>query len=704
MTKVKNFLILCTLFFLPTIVMAADDFGDISLVMIIGMEAFISIHMTLFFHMPLAEILSGGKQNNEKYKKIFLSLIIARIIILIIGDLLLGFVMFIIDFITVFVGAFIIVPIVSKITNVGPFSSSFSKTEDISVGFNSTLLDKKTSSYMVKKYNTNNKVEYNMEESKATLANKSESNVKVCSKCGISNDKENTYCTNCGTPFSIAATLFSKEGYCPRCHAKLNPGVLYCTNCGLELSNPVSAIDNTIYVTESLDPLFQKSEDLILKDIIDSELERNHFEKGMVIPEVRRRKLLFTALFALVTFLTVCLFFFHVPLYFYLIYIIFFIIYLVNTLNYSVNKYIVKQLKSRPDEKVSNVVSSIVANAKKSTGAGFEYVALFLVAFILPLVFFSKPRIFYEKMDDGYGVRFYAFGLTEFRSATIPDEYKGEPVVSLRGNTFSNMFFLEEVTLPDTITEIRGQAFKNDFMLKRVNIPEKLEYLGGGAFYNCSSLRSIEFPDSVTFIGGESFYNASSLREVKLPEGITEIRGNTFENCVSLEKINIPDNVTRIGGHAFYGNSSLSEVKISPKSQLHEIGSSAFRQCNNLKVIYIPLGTIVNERAFKESPTTVYRYTDVDSSSYNKVMTRTFDVDDSWRILDSEVYDDLRFTLLDYISNGYNDYTMHFSVSGDISDDFYLTSDTSYVMNDNLMIAYHEVDYKGRFVIDFYYN
>jgi hypothetical protein len=81
-------------------------------------------------------------------------------------------------------------------------------------------------------------------------------------------------------------------------------------------------------------------------------------------------------------------------------------------------------------------------------------------------------------MDGGYGVRYYAFGLTNFISATIPEEHNGKPVISLRGNTFSNMFFLKEVKLPDTITEIRGQAFKNCISLKSVNIPKNLEYLG----------------------------------------------------------------------------------------------------------------------------------------------------------------------------------------------------------------------------------
>ena len=86
---------------------------------------------------------------------------------------------------------------------------------------------------------------------------------------------------------------------------------------------------------------------------------------------------------------------------------------------------------------------------------------------------------------------------------------------------------------------------------------------------------------------------------------MSEIRGDSFEYCTSLKSITIPDSVERIGGHAFYGDIELVEVIFSANSRLNEIGSSAFRQCNNLYSITIPSGVYVNERAFKESPTSV---------------------------------------------------------------------------------------------------
>ena len=254
------------------------------------------------------------------------------------------------------------------------------------------------------------------------------------------------------------------------------------------------------------------------------------------------------------------------------------------TSRYQLIKYLKKEIRSRSQEKISNIVMNVKASMVPDYSKKLKW-ALMAVAVAGSLLLFSKPRIFYEQADDGYYVRFYVYGLTNMTTATIPDTYQGEKVVGLRGNTFSNMPFLSEVTLPDSITESRGQAFKNCRSLERVTLPEHLTYLGGEAFYHCSS-----------------------LEEVNLPAGLTEIRGNTFEECSSLLRIEIPDNVTRIGGHAFYGNTSLEEVVISPDSKLQQIGSSAFRCCDSLREITLPRGVSVNERAFKETPVRIDYY------------------------------------------------------------------------------------------------
>ncbi len=368
-------------------------------------------------------------------------------------------------------------------------------------------------------------------------------------------------------------------------------------------------IKKDIVLITEFDPMFSYTEDKLLDTFIEKEMKKAGIENSnSILPEdVLKRKKVLNIIFSLLVFVYVTCIFFHFPLVTYIIGI--FILFLCSKLfnKFNLKKYLTKEIKSRPSEKISNIIMATKNSFVEDNTKIFKLVSI-LVAIILPLVIFIKPVILYEEADGGYAVRYYAFGLTNFKTAFIPETHNGKPVVALRGNTFSNMPFLTEVVLPNSIKEIRGQAFKNCKSIEEITLPSNLEYIGGGFCYNCTSLKSIIIPDTVKELGGEAFTNAQSLTKVVLSNNLTEIRGNTFENCISLESVEIPDSVTRIGGHAFYGNYKLSNVYISENSKLTEIGSSAFRECGSLFSITLPRGVSVNERAFKGSPTTINYY------------------------------------------------------------------------------------------------
>lgn len=349
---------------------------------------------------------------------------------------------------------------------------------------------------------------------------------------------------------------------------------------------PEPLSEKRIVHAEDFDPLFAMPEEDCVEGFIKREMQRAGIteEQNLIPEDMLRRKNILNAILAVLLFVYISLFFFHFPMKTYVIGLLILVVYAFLASRYQLIKYLKKEIRSRSQEKISNIVMNVKASMVPDYSKKLKWV-LIAVAVAGSLLLFSKPRIFYEQADDGYYVRFYVYGLTNMTTATIPDTYQGEKVVGLRGNTFSNMPFLTEVSLPDSITEIRGQAFKNCRSLERVTLPKHLTYLGGEAFYHCSS-----------------------LEEVNLPVGLTEIRGNTFEECSSLLRIEIPDNVTRIGGHAFYGNTSLEEVVISPDSKLQQIGSSAFRCCDSLREITLPRGVSVNERAFKETPVRIDYY------------------------------------------------------------------------------------------------
>lgn len=406
----------------------------------------------------------------------------------------------------------------------------------------------------------------------------------------------NLKCKNCGGNIKVT------DKFCGNCGQPCNP-----SKQNTEIVDP--PIQKKIVTKANFDSMYNLTESQLLEEFINRQLSKLQIDKNSkVIPaSLLKRKQILNILFVLLLFIYIILIFFHFPLLTYLIGLILLIVLFKYTRNYNMLKYLKKQIQERPSEKVTNIIMNV-----KTTFVPNKTKPIFIVgivaAIILPLIIFAKPITFYEKMDNGYGVRFYTFGLTNFKTVNIPETYKGEEIVSIRGNVFANMPFLEEVNLPNSITEIRGKAFKNDISLTKINIPESLEYLGGSAFYNCSSLRSVKLPDTLTYMGGETFYNAYSLENIELSKNLQEIRGNTFEECSSLISIDIPDSVTRIGGHAFYGASRLSEVNITENSNLEEIGSSAFRECSSLLSIRVPKQTYINSRAFKNSPTSIYYY------------------------------------------------------------------------------------------------
>ncbi|MBR6133293.1 MAG: leucine-rich repeat protein [Bacilli bacterium] len=534
--------VLWLLFLLMPFIVFAEEGSVYDVGIIIFMEMFMSIHMSLFVLMPLSKIYSEADP-----KRLFWELFTIRALILLFFDFFTTYSVAVgiatLDFFAVFIGAFLVVPI-SAVAKKKSFIGGDAKVDVLSFATNGEGVTMK--------------------------------------------------CKNCGKELALTDK--------------------FCQFCGSKVSNDTVNVTynkdpKTVVNYSKFDSMYKLSEDEMVESFINKELRNASYGMNNTkIPSaLLKRKNNLNYIFSLLLFVFVVMIFFHFPLLTYLVGIIILFIFKKSTKSLDVKKYIIKEVKSRPSEKVSNIVMNIKGSLVEDDKKSFRLIVN-VVAIVVALILFINPHIIYEKEEDGYGMRYYAFGLTNFTSVEIPEEYNGEPVVSLRGNAFSNMFFLKKVKLPDTITEIRGQAFKNCYMLKEVNIPNELVTIGGASFYNCKSIVEVEFPDTVIEFGGEMFKNASSLKSVKLSDNITEIRGNSFENCTSLEVIDIPDKVTRIGGHAFYGDIKLKEVNIGNDSKLAEIGSSAFRRCDSLKTIKIPAGTIVNERAFKESPTKVLHF------------------------------------------------------------------------------------------------
>ena len=404
----------------------------------------------------------------------------------------------------------------------------------------------------------------------------------ICPKCKRKLPPGNSFCIHCSQSVDVSnAQINNTELRCNKCNTVLSPEDAFCTGCGqktsyivrptspvaptnAEVLNLPSASQGKPFVMSSVAGYTLNAEQMT-ESIIKKEIKKTGETINTKIAAVEKRKNIFSIVYAIILFICVSLFFFHShTVLLILVFIVVTIIYINSLKNYNVLKYLIKEVKARPDEKIGYIVSSVMSGKIENNTYKFMRIAFMIVAVVIPMFIFRAPHTIYEYDSelDGYVIRFYTIGwLKNDKELEIPEEYKNEPVVGIRGEVFANVKTLRKVVLPDTIKEIRGQAFQY----------------------------------------------ASNLEEINLPEGIPEIKGNTFEEC-NLKEITIPDSVTRIGGHAFRSNSSLEKVNISPTSKLKEIGSSAFRECYELDEIYLPAGVYVKERAFKNSGTHVNTY------------------------------------------------------------------------------------------------
>lgn len=105
--KNKKWLLLL-LSLIPSVVFADNGSGGFPISFAIFMEIFVTIHMTVFVLLPLSKIWGG---NNSK--TLFKILFIGRLCLLLYFDFFVTPAVAIADFLAVFIGAFIIVPVSS---------------------------------------------------------------------------------------------------------------------------------------------------------------------------------------------------------------------------------------------------------------------------------------------------------------------------------------------------------------------------------------------------------------------------------------------------------------------------------------------------------------------------------------------------------------------------------------------------------------
>ena len=153
-------------------------------------------------------------------------------------------------------------------------------------------------------------------------------------------------------------------------------------------------------------------------------------------------------------------------------------------------------------------------------------------------------------------------------SLDIPGEYNGYPVTAI-ADDFSVDIGKEDitdVTLPDSVTRIGKNAFNGAENMTTINLDKVTDY-DYRAFFNCKKLfRNVSLKLNATHIGESAF----------------------SQSGVTIIDFYSPINALQIDRDAFSNADNLMRVYFNPRELVLTIGSTVFRSCDELYVIYLP--------------------------------------------------------------------------------------------------------------------
>jgi hypothetical protein len=138
----------------------------------------------------------------------------------------------------------------------------------------------------------------------------------------------------------------------------------------------------------------------------------------------------------------------------------------------------------------------------------------------------------------------------------------------------SDKFSCEEYTIPEGVERIEYAFMMAEAKnLRKIHLPSTLRYMCDNTFIDCP-IEEIELPEGMTEVAGCMCQGCLGLKKVILPSTIKVIRNAAFCQCRNLAEINLPDGLEDIGDDAFACCDSLGSITLPP--HLKYIGPEAF--------------------------------------------------------------------------------------------------------------------------------
>lgn len=199
--------------------------------------------------------------------------------------------------------------------------------------------------------------------------------------------------------------------------------------------------------------------------------------------------------------------------------------------------------------------------------------------------------------------------------------FNNTALVSFGKYAFYNCEALKDIVIPANLQTINSFAFANCVGLSYFGMPESLTTIENNAFERCTGLTSVILLSNISTFGSNSFAGCTGITELTVPifSFITE---SVFSGCNNISELrllgkvglsnfltnvqmnNIPAAnvktvyidylITRIEENCFNNYTGLREVVFEVSeaysSNLLDISTSAFTNCNQLKTITVPNG------------------------------------------------------------------------------------------------------------------
>lgn len=174
---------------------------------------------------------------------------------------------------------------------------------------------------------------------------------------------------------------------------------------------------------------------------------------------------------------------------------------------------------------------------------------------------------------------------------------------------FGKYDILEEIVLPDTLTEVREFSLFMYAGLKTINLPESIVSIGKAAFGLCENLEieNLVLPHLQT-LGLSAFRNTKIKRIcdlgyiTEIPDGSpgTDVFYSTFGDISTLELVILPSTITKVGSYSFASRigsnlkTIICKATIPPTLGDEALGGST--TINVIESVYVPDASVTAYR------------------------------------------------------------------------------------------------------------